>query len=148
MIINLALHLIDAYPSTSFDKAEVKVSENGSLCITCVYTPGSEVLGCVALVQFQNASLSHNISRQYMAGSAHGCFTIHNEESNYTVAVYTWESESYIGDYPVYIAQVSTVTASFTSPVTPSTSGKCATLVILYSAFCYLFNGTYLFTSV
>ena len=54
-----------------------------------------------------------------MEAAAHGCFTINNEGNKYTVAVYTWESERYIGDYPVYVARISTLTVitSATPPV-------------------------------
>ena len=100
----------DAYPSTDIDRA-VAAATNGSICITCHFTPGTTIQGCAVVLfsdDYNLTKLMENITRAENAEdlSASKCMVI-LMEGNYTVEVYVLDSSGRKGDIPLYILQTS-----------------------------------------
>ena len=105
------VYIIDTYPDTDIADVEAEVSNNGSICIMCTFTPGSNVQGCTAVLYLNDGTMQpavYNISKQGDSETlARKC--IHMlAEGNYTVNIYDWGGYgNEMSEDPVYELHIS-----------------------------------------
>lgn len=94
-----------APPNSTTDNVQIELLPDGTVCVTCYFTAGSDSQGCVTLL-FSASDLTRlEVLPIPKVGSllrTEVCLNV-TMETNHTIAVFDWENGGALGAHPVKI---------------------------------------------